>query len=639
VSLPDPTAWLERHFESLAALLQLERDAEIARFADAQATLSLRERDARGTAIAQCEPVDEARLSGRFLLTLARPGSAELGASKIHTGARVRLRPRRGGDELDEKRLPQGIVSRRTRAKLSIALDEPPPDWATEGRLAVELLPSAATFERLLGAVRRMRDSKEGKRWHAVLSGSPPRFEGAAAREDALHTEDRDTNEVAGALNPEQRRAVELSERALDLSLVHGPPGTGKTTVLVELIRRAAARGEQVLACAPSNLAVDNLVERLAAAGLDCVRLGHPARVLPSVVEHTLEEKASAHPDAQLARELVRQALRLKADAARRDQRRSADRFSAARAQEREARQLFAEARAKEDAAERDVLSRAQVVLATLTGLDSGVLGPRRFSLAVVDEATQAVEPAACLALLRADRAVLAGDHLQLPPTILSQEAQPLALSLFERLARAAPQAMVTLLTQHRMHAQIMETPSRAMYGGQLRAHPDVAARALDDRPLVVIDTAGRGFEEETPEGSDSKCNPGEAELCAAEARALLEVGVAPEELAVIAPYDAQVQRVRQLLSLEVDRGLEVDTVDGFQGREKDAIIVSLVRSNDRSEIGFVSDLRRLNVAITRARKKLVVIGDGATLARQPLVDALFEYAREVGGWISAWEK
>ncbi len=628
MSRPDPTATLEAHFEKLALLLGRERDAERERFADAEANLTLLERDARGTAIAQAESIDTGRLSGRFVLTLARPGNAELGAGAIRSGARVRLRPRRG--EFAQSELPQGIVSRRTRSRLTIALDEPPPDWATEGRLAIELLPSAITHERLLGAVRRMRDTKEGKRWHARLSGAPPRLDLESVHEGGA---------LDSSFNVEQQQAIALCERAQDVALVHGPPGTGKTTVLVELIRRAVARGEQVLACAPSNLAVDNLVERLAGAGLDCVRLGHPARVLASVIEHTLEEKASAHPDAQLARELVRQALRLKADAAKRDQRRGADRFSNARAQEREARQLFAEARAKEDSAERDVLSRAQVVLATLTGLESGVLGARRFALSVVDEATQAVEPAVYLALLRADRAVLAGDHLQLPPTVLAQDAQPLALSLFERLQSLAPTSMVTLLTQHRMHQQIMEIPSRVMYAGKLRAHESAAARALDDHPLVVIDTAGRGFEEETPEGSDSKCNPGEAELCATEARALLALGVPPDELAVIAPYDAQCVRIRQLLNDEVERGVEVDTVDGFQGREKDAVIVSLVRSNDRCELGFVADLRRLNVALTRARKKLIVIGDGATLARQPLVDALFEHARVVGGWISAWEK
>jgi ATP-dependent RNA/DNA helicase IGHMBP2 len=252
------------------------------------------------------------------------------------------------------------------------------------------------------------------------------------------------------------------------------------------------------------------------------------------------------------------------------------------------------------------------------------------------------VEPATVLALLHAERAVLAGDHLQLPPTVLSAAAQAggLGVSLFERLVAAQGDAVkVTLVVQHRMNAAIMAFPSAAVYGGALRAHPAVADRALDDAPLEVIDTAGRGFEEETPEGSDSKQNPGEADLAAAEAERILALGVAPGEVAVIATYDAQVQRIRERLSAWLDRGLEVDTVDGFQGREKEAVIVSLVRSNDRGEVGFLADVRRMNVALTRARSKLVVIGDGATVSCHPFYERFFRHAQDVGAWRSAWER
>jgi superfamily I DNA and/or RNA helicase len=466
---------------------------------------------------------------------------------------------------------------------------------------------------------------RDARRWHPIIAGEPPRFE----------TRPRAADEGSAPLNPEQRAAVELAERAQDLMLVHGPPGTGKTTVLVELIRRAASRGEKVLASAPSNLAVDNLVERLVAAGIDAVRIGHPARVLPAVVEHTLDQKTRAHPQAEIAAELVTQALRLRADARKRKQRRGPGRFSEARAQEREARQLLAEARELEDRAELAVLERAQVVLATLTGIESRALEGRRFDLAVVDEATQSVEPAVYLALLRVDRAVLAGDHLQLPPTVLAQDAQELSLSLFERLARAQPGAMVTLAEQHRMNERIMRYPSDALYEGKLRAHPAVAQHAIDDRPLQMIDTAGRGFEESTPEDSDSKLNDGEAELAAAQVRGLLRV-LAPRDIAVIAPYEAQVQRLRQLLHDAPE--LEIDTVDGFQGREKEAVVVSLVRSNEQGELGFVADIRRINVALTRARKKLIVIGDSATVARHPFYAGFVRYAESIGAWQSAWD-
>ncbi len=618
---------LVQHFELLRRLLDAEREEERVRFAEARGRLSLAEREARGLAVCDVAAVDEAGLAGRALVTYARAGGGPLAGARIGVGSLVRVQLRR--EQRDDA--PAGVVARRTRDRVAVAFDEPPPDWASDGRVVLELEPSPVTWERLASGLRRMAEAKEGVRWHAVLAGRPPRFE-ERARGPSLPTR----------LNPEQERALDLADRAVDVALVHGPPGTGKTTVLVEVIRRAAARGETVLATAPSNLAVDNLVERLAEAGVDGVRVGHPARVLPSVLAHTLEARVASHEAARIAQGLVAEALDLRRQARKRKQRRGPGRFSEARVAERDARALLAEARALEARAEEEVLSRAPVVLATLTSLDAPALARRRFALAVVDEATQAVEPAAYLALLRAERAVLAGDHLQLPPTVLSAAAQEggLGISLFERLVAAHGDALkVTLAEQHRMNARIMRYPSDALYGGALRAHPAVADASIDGAPLEVVDTSGRGFEEASPEGSDSKVNDGEAELAAAEVERVLALGVAPRDVAVIAPYDGQVQRLRQLLSARLDEGLEVDTVDGFQGREKDAVVVSLVRANDGGEVGFLADVRRMNVALTRARRKLVVVGDGATVARHPFYAGFFEHAQATGAWRSAWER
>jgi superfamily I DNA and/or RNA helicase len=614
------------HLDRLGRLLAAEREEERARFADARDRLSIAEREARGLALADVEMELEGGLAGRALVTFGK-GGRPLAGGRIGVGSIVRVEARR------EQRpdAPTGIVARRSRTRVAVAFDEPPPDWVVGGRVVLGLEPSPVTWERLDAGLRRFRTEPAGKRWHGVLGGTPPRF----------LSRPRGASEPAG-LNAEQRRAFDLAERAEDLALVHGPPGTGKTTVLVEIVRAAASRGEKVLATAPSNLAVDNLVERLVATGLDCVRLGHPARVLPAVLAHTLEAKAALREEAGIAAGLVEEALALRRDAARRRGRRGPGRFSESRGKERDARALLAEARALEDRAEAEVLDRAQVVLATLTGLDTRALAGRRFDLAVLDEATQATEPASVLALLRADRAVLAGDHLQLPPTILSAEAQAggLGVSLFERLVALHGEAgRVTLAEQHRMNARIMRFPSEALYGGALRAHPAVADHALDGEPLLFVDTAGTGFEEATPEGSDSRHNEGEAELAAAEVERILALGVAPGDVAVISPYEAQVQRLRQLLATRLDEGLEIDTVDGFQGREKEAVVVSLVRSSDAGEVGFLSDVRRMNVAITRARKKLVVVGDSATVARHPFYAAFQRYAEEVGGWRSAFDR
>jgi ATP-dependent RNA/DNA helicase IGHMBP2 len=638
---------LADHLERLRTLLGAEREEERARFEEARGRLSVAERAARGLALGDVEALEEAGLAGRALVSYGRADAGPLGGARLGVGALVRVQPRRPPPGWNAGEAPAGVVARRTRQRVAVAFDEPPPDWATEGRVVLELEPSPITWERLAGGLSRLAEAKEGRRWHAALAGAPPRFRERAPRpgpeaSSQAGDEPPPYDPRRPALNAEQERALDLADRAEDLALVHGPPGTGKTTVVVEIVRRAVARGESVLASAPSNLAVDNLLERLVAAGVDGVRVGHPARVLPALLDHTLEARVASHEAARIAQGLVREALQLRRDARRRKQRRGPGRFSEARVAERDARALLAEARALEDRAEEEVLSRAPVVLATLTSLDTRALAGRRFALAVVDEATQAVEPAAYLALLRAERAVLAGDHLQLPPTVLSAAAQAggLGVSLFERLVGLHGDAVkVTLAEQHRMHEAIMRFPSDALYGGALRAHPDVARRALDAAPLEVIDTAGRGFEESTPEGSDSKQNEGEAELAAAEVERVLALGAAAAEVAVISPYDAQVQRLRQLLAARVDEGLEVDTVDGFQGREKEAVVVSLVRSNEAGEVGFLADVRRMNVALTRARRKLVVVGDGATVSRHPFYAAFFEHAQRTGAWRSAWER
>jgi superfamily I DNA and/or RNA helicase len=305
------------------------------------------------------------------------------------------------------------------------------------------------------------------------------------------------------------------------------------------------------------------------------------------------------------------------------------------------------EARGLERKAVRDVLGGADVLCATLTALGGAPLATLRFPLALVDEATQATEPLTLLAFLRSERVVLAGDHRQLPPTVLSQEAAAggLATSLFERLLAVHGEPIRQMLReQYRMNAELMELPSRAFYGGALRAHPSVAGRTLatvlpgadlDAPPLLFLDSAGKGWEEVAPEGSESLENPGEAEVVVARARALLAEGLGPPQIAVITPYRAQAARMGPLLE---PLGIEVDTVDAFQGREAEAVLVSCVRSNAEGRLGFLTDLRRMNVALTRAKVHAFVVGDSATLGGHPFYAGLIERAQALGGYRSAWE-
>ncbi len=292
----------------------------------------------------------------------------------------------------------------------------------------------------------------------------------------------------------------------------------------------------------------------------------------------------------------------------------------------------------------RHAVRRGERVLATAASNAAVV------DLALVDEATQATEPATLHAVLAAKRVVMAGDHRQLPPTVFSVEAgrDGPAVSLFERMmATHGETASGMLRAQHRMHEDIMALPSRAFYDGVLRAHPAVARHTLaalvgegvDAPPVLFLDTAGRGWEESQPEGSASRVNDGEAEAVALRARELLDAGLAPDDLAVITPYAAQALRVRERArALGVDDAVEIDTVDAFQGREKEAVLVPLVRSYVEGDIGLVRDLRRVNVAITRARRHLFVVGDSATLGAHPFLGALIEHAQACGGYRSVWE-
>jgi predicted DNA helicase len=282
--------------------------------------------------------------------------------------------------------------------------------------------------------------------------------------------------------------------------------------------------------------------------------------------------------------------------------------------------------------------------------LDSDAIGPRRFDVAIIDEACQSIEPGCWIPLLRCDRVILAGDHCQLPPTIVSHEAaqQGLGISLFERLVDRYETPIARRLTiQYRMHQSIMEFSSNEFYDGQLvaddsvREHrlcdlPGIATTPLTEAPLEYIDTAGASFDEQLEPDGESRLNRQEATLVVNKVRQLLECGVDACDIGVITPYAAQARLLREAAS---PFGIEIDSVDGFQGREKEAIIITLVRSNTQGDIGFLSDVRRMNVAMTRARRKLIIIGDSATLATHPFYQRLLEYVDRKQAYRSVWEE
>jgi ATP-dependent RNA/DNA helicase IGHMBP2 len=378
--------------------------------------------------------------------------------------------------------------------------------------------------------------------------------------------------------------------------------------------------------------------------------------VSPALMSLTIDAQIDADGAHDLAREWRDRARALRKSAL-------GKRGPEARALWHEARALDRDAAQEVANAERAIVDRAQVVLATCVGGDHPLLGDASFDCVVADEATQASDPLLLIALARGKVGVLAGDPHQLGPVVIggpSVEAE-LGSTIFERLVAAHGDATVMLEQQHRMHEQIMTFPSRSMYDGKLRAAPEVAHHVLEDlgvrpdparpRPLWLLDTAGKDWLEERtdfdPGGSlnnlpafrfdPSTFNVGNAERVAAEARRLLSRGVAPRDLAVIAAYSAQARRLRDLLRDERAAGVEVGTVDGFQGREKEAVIVDLVRSNDHGELGFLVNTRRMNVALTRARRFLLIVADSATLGEHPYYAALLRFVDEIDAHGSAW--
>jgi superfamily I DNA and/or RNA helicase len=576
-------------------------------------------------------------LGGRFLLALGKRNAEQrLPWTRLGAGAPVVLSAQ--GQRGEGCR---GVVAERERTFVRVAFNDPPDEEAPGTLFRLDIAPDEAARLRQRQALDRARAANRDRlaELRAVLLGQKdPAFDPPAEAET-----------LDLGLNAAQRGAVAFALAAKDVAVLHGPPGTGKTTTVVELVRQAVRRRQRVLLCAPSNLAVDNVLERLLAHGENAVRLGHPARVLPALREHTLDLLVEGHADARAARKLVKEAFALFRQAGKWT--RAKPEPGAKQHMRQDARGLLADARKLEKLAVERILDAAAVVCATTTGLDPDLLGGRRFDLLVIDEACQTTEPGCWVPLCRADRVVLAGDHRQLPPTVVSADAarQGFGVSLLERLAdRFGDRVTRRLDVQYRMHEQIMTFSSDEFYDGGLVADPSVrhhrlcelpgvSATPLTEAPVTFIDTAGAGYDEEQEPDGDSRLNPREADLAARKVRALLEAGVAAADIAVIAPYAAQVRKLRALLK-DVE-GLEVDSVDGFQGREKEAVVLSLVRSNNEGEIGFLADVRRTNVALTRARRALVVVGDSATLSVLPFYQRMCEYFETIGAYHTVWEE
>ena len=451
-------------------------------------------------------------------------------------------------------------------------------------------------------------------------------------------------------LNPTQEKAVNEVLRAKDVAIVHGPPGTGKTTTLVEAINETLMRESQVLVCAQSNMAVDWISEKLVDRGVNVLRIGNPTRVNDKMLGFTYERRFEAHPDyPQLW--AIRKAIR----ELRKNRKKGSESYH------QKLERLKSRATELEIRINSELLGEARVIACTLVGSAHRLLEGMKFGTLFIDEAAQALEAACWIPMRRASRVILAGDHCQLPPTVKSIAALRAGLgkTLMERIAENKPEVVTLLKIQYRMNEEIMRFSSDWFYHGEVESAPQIKYRSIleDDSPITWIDTSNEenqvtiegddvasgekrddmNFHEQFVGESFGRINKAEADLTLLTlAEYLTQVGkrrVLEEsiDVGIISPYRAQVQYLKRLLKKyeffkPYRRLISVNTVDGFQGQERDVILISLVRSNDEGQIGFLKDLRRMNVAMTRARMKLIILGDKSTMTKHPFYQKLWEY-------------
>ncbi|MFN8398770.1 MAG: AAA domain-containing protein [Anaerolineales bacterium] len=649
------------HFDRLAHFLDLEAEAEKQESLRERTRLSPVEAEASGNSLIQLVIREEdAGLGGRFLVSFGkRNQTLPLPWTRLGVGSPVLVSEERGGgsssnNQDNEEHVWRGIVSRVRRDAIQVAFNQ-----------LIETESERPTF-RIDRATDEISRARQRQALDAAKNATSSRL--ATLRDVLLGIQKPLFQQVEiiqpfnKHLNASQVQAIEFALSAEDVAIIHGPPGTGKTTTLVELIRQITKKGGRVLAVASSNLAVDNLLERLIAAGEHAIRLGHPARVTPEMREHMLDLLVEHHPDVKIAQKLTRDAHSLRKQASKFFRIKPDPTYR--QSLREEAKQMLNEANQIEEQVVASILNGAQVVCATATGLEPERLRGNRFDWCIMDEASQSTEPAAWIGLQYAERLVLAGDHFQLPPTVVSNEAARggFQVSMMERILNlAAGETLSKLLSvQYRMHEDIMRFSSDVFYDGQLQADetvrtallvdlPHVSEATLTTRAVHFIDTAGASYDEEPEPDGESRLNPLEAELVVKKVNELLAHGVAAEQIAVISPYSAQVKLLRQKLNKYASsaaedgglskQGIEVDSVDGFQGREKEVIVVSLVRSNPEGEVGFLADTRRMNVAMTRAKRSLIVIGDSATITAHPFYETMVKYFERIGAYRSVWEE
>ncbi|MFD1003525.1 AAA domain-containing protein [Ohtaekwangia kribbensis] len=554
-----------------------------------------------------------------------------------------------------EKEHVNGVVNYVRDNVMSITLNsDDVPDWIEDGLVGVDVMFDEMSYREMefaLKEVMKAEDNRVAMLREILLGGE----KSLRLKVESVRTADGSIQAIptTSLLNSSQHEALTKVMETADIAFVHGPPGTGKTTTLVQAIIATVRLEKQVLVCAPSNAAVDLLADKLSEQGMNVLRIGHPARVTEQSLSKTLDARIAAHSNYGELREIRKRMEQVRSMASKYKRNFGFHEREQRKLLKQEVKLLKSDADMLEFYIINDLLQNSDVICATLVGSSHPTLRGKKFRTAFIDEAGQALEPACWIPILRSERIIFAGDHLQLPPTIKSNEAARAGLSqtLFEKGIEKHPGQSSMLQVQYRMHEDIMKFSSQYFYKDELIADASVKHELLrpNQAPVEFIDTAGAGHAEEQDKETLSRFNHEEAQVLIRRVEKLVEeVGI--EEwaeqkitLGIITPYRAQVDYILKLTEassiLEPLHGLiSINTVDAFQGQERDVIAISFVRSNDKGEVGFLGDIRRTNVAMTRARKKLIMIGDSATLGSHPFYLELIEYVQQKEFYKSVFE-
>ena len=631
---------IQQKLKIVQELLQKEKEADFERFRAEVLQLTQSERRDKGLCWYPLTVKKTGYTVGERAFVIVERTTQLNESHRLRSGSPVEFYS--SADGKNRNHAQRGLIHFVERNKMKIILNNKDvPDWINDGQLAVEMLFDERTYlemEKAMKIVIKASDDRLTELKQMFYGDLQPTFSPLPEVHHDL-------------LNAAQKQAVQSILAAQDIAIVHGPPGTGKTTTLVHAIKLMAETEKNILVTASSNAAVDLMVERLAAQGLNVVRIGNISRVNDDLVSMTLDGRLAEHPEHKNIKR-----LRVQAVNARKGARKFKRRFGSRQRSQRnesyqEARELESYAKMLEERLLQEILFQADVIACTLVNTQSNSLQHLKFKTVVIDEAAQAIEPATWIPLSRVHKVVLAGDPYQLPPVIKSTEAREkgLGMTLLEKWVREGKPTSF-LDTQYRMHPTIMEFSNTIFYEKKLKAAPQVIDQKVgipDLSPVLFIDTAGCGFNEAINPETKSRYNEGEAfilrEYFLQFTTELAKLEIPIPTMAIIAPYREQSRHLKQLFREDLElipfaEHLSINSIDAFQGQEREIVFISLTRSNDKAEIGFLSDYRRMNVALTRAKKHLVVIGDSATIGGDDFYQKFIEYTETKGQYQSAWE-